>query len=49
MSYFAWSGLRERLILSSEPMLTDAFCDIFAKSFRFHWPDKLGDMYLMNP
>jgi hypothetical protein len=49
MSYFAWPGLRERLVLGSEAMLTDTFCDIFAQSFRFHWPDELGDMYLMNP
>ena len=49
MSYFAWPGLRERLVLASEPMLNDAFCDTFARSFRFHWPADLGDMYLTNP
>jgi hypothetical protein len=49
VSYFAWPGLRERLVLGSEPMVNDTFCDIFARSFRFHWPDEFGDMYLMNP
>jgi hypothetical protein len=49
LSYFAWPGLRERLILSSGSVLTDRFCDTFAKSFRFHWPDYLGDVCLLNP
>jgi len=32
------------LDVSYRPMLTDAFCDNFARSFRFYWPDYLGDV-----
>ena len=30
------------------PILTDAFCDNFARSFCFYWPDYLGDMCLIK-
>lgn len=38
-------GLRERLVLSEKYVLTDAFWQTFAQSFRFHWPYGLGEAF----
>ncbi|OBT53215.1 hypothetical protein VE04_05940 [Pseudogymnoascus sp. 24MN13] len=48
MDYFAWPGLRERLVLSERYILTENFWKTFAHSFRFHWPYGLGEAFAMD-
>ncbi|OBT66044.1 hypothetical protein VE03_03262 [Pseudogymnoascus sp. 23342-1-I1] len=48
MDYFAWPGLRERLVLSEKYVLTEDFWQKFAQSFRFHWPYGLGEAFDMD-
>ncbi|OBT70899.1 hypothetical protein VF21_10012 [Pseudogymnoascus sp. 05NY08] len=48
MDYFAWPGLRERLVLSERYILTENFWHTFAHSFRFHWPYGLGEAFDMD-
>ncbi|KAL5351641.1 hypothetical protein ACLOAV_003501 [Pseudogymnoascus australis] len=45
MDYFAWPGLRERLVLSEKYVLTEDFWQTFAQSFRFHWPYGFGEAF----
>ncbi|KIM96677.1 hypothetical protein OIDMADRAFT_58251 [Oidiodendron maius Zn] len=45
MGYFAWPGLRERLVLSEKRILSDSFWHYFAHCFSFHWPYSLADAY----
>ncbi|UKZ48190.1 hypothetical protein TrVGV298_002426 [Trichoderma virens] len=43
--FFAWPGMRERLVLSSDFQLTDEFWECFSGHFRFLWPFPFEDIY----
>ena len=47
--YFAWPGLRERLVISDDTILTNAFFDAFARSFQLHWSHGDADTYFIDP
>ncbi|KAJ5294059.1 hypothetical protein N7508_008880 [Penicillium antarcticum] len=47
--YFAWPGLRERLVLTGSQILTDEFFSNFALSFRLIWKQELSAVYAFDP
>ncbi|KAL3484206.1 hypothetical protein BJX62DRAFT_230416 [Aspergillus germanicus] len=47
--YFAWPGLRERLVLSDCEILTDRFFKCFASSFRLSWSHSISSVYVNQP
>ncbi|KAE9367998.1 hypothetical protein N431DRAFT_514683 [Stipitochalara longipes BDJ] len=49
IDFFAWPGIRERLVVSKQDLLTNDFWDCFRRNFRFQWPLSFREIYQLNP